>query len=329
MTLTLHTPMQGKTCLVTGSTSGHGLGLARALARLGADLVLLGRDPEKSSRVADALSQEAPGRRRPAVLLADLSSQGEVARVAQAFAELRPHGRLHLVVNNAGMVSLHRQETSDGLEKVFAVNYLAMFHLTLRLLPRLFAAGSPEAPARVINVASDMHRMARLSLDDLQLRRGYSWHRSYAQSKLAVLLFTRELARQLGEPFPLGRASVVVSAVDPGPVDSGIARSAPPYIARPTAWMMRWFFPSGDRAARTALWAATAPETACVTGRYFRFGRLAEPDLGRDPSLGQRLWQRSVDLTGVDFVGGDLTGGDLTGGDFTGGDLSDWDPHGV
>lgn len=292
-------PLTGKTCLVTGATSGHGLAVARALARRGAHLVLLARDAGKAAGVAEALVLEAPGRRRPEVLLGDLASQASIARAVEAFLSSgRP---LHLLVNNAGIVSLHRRETPDGLEQVFAVNYLALYQLTLGLLPRLLDSGTACEPARVVNVSSDMHRVARLHLDDLQSRRGYSWHGSYARSKLAIVLFTRELARRLGQPAPVGEARITVNAVDPGPVRSGIAESAPRWIARATAWMMRWFFPSADQAARTAVFVATAPEVASITGAYFRFGRLHRPGVGKDPELGERLWRESVALTGADF----------------------------
>lgn len=298
--MTFALPLLGKSCLVTGATSGHGLAVARGLAMRGADLWLLVRNPEKGARVAEALALEAPGRRRPELLIADLASRESVGRAAEAFLESgRP---LHLLVNNAGMVSLRRQETEEGLELVFAVNYLALFGLTLRLLPRLLATGSPEDPARIVNVSSDMHRMATLRPGDLQSRRGYTWYGSYALSKLAILHFTRELATRLGEPAPVGEARVTVNAVDPGPVRSGIADAAPRPIARATALMMQWFFPSADRAARTALLVAAAPEVASITGGYFRFGRLRQPSLGDDPSLGARLWEESVALTGVDLT---------------------------
>ncbi len=281
--------MHGKTCLVTGATNGHGLAVAQRLARLGADLVLLARNPEKAHRVAEALRLEAPGRRRPTVILADLSRQTDVADAAAAFLQERPERPLHLLVNNAGMVSLRREETAEGRERVLAVNYLALAHLTRRLLPRLQATGTPTAPARVVNVSSDMHRMVRLDLGNLELHRGYSWWRSYAQSKLAIVYFTRELARRLGPPAPAGTATVIVNAVDPGPVRSGIASAAPALIARATDELMR-LFPPPARAARTALWLATAPEAGRLTGQYARFGRLHHPRVPDEPRIAEQLW---------------------------------------
>lgn len=297
--MNLHTSMTGRTCLVTGATSGHGLALARALARRGADLVLLARNQAKATRVADELQRESTTASRPEVLLADLASRVDVDRAATSFLDAHPARPLHLLVNNAGLVNLRREETVDGVERVLAVNYLALAQLTRRLLPRLRITGTPEDPARIVNVSSDMHRMVRLDLADLELRRRYSWWRSYAQSKLAIVYFTRELARRLGQPAPTGDATVTVNAVDPGPVRSGIASSSPAFIARPTDWMMRWFFPSADRAARTALWLATAPEVAPLTGHYARFGRLQRPLVSRDPHVATALWDRTSQMLGM------------------------------
>ncbi len=299
MSLSLHTPMHGKTCLVTGATSGHGLAVARHLGRLGADLVLLARDADRGRQVADRIQGEAPGNRRPALLLADLAYQADVRRAASEWLEARPRRPLHRLVNNAGLVSLRRQETKDGLERVFAVNYLAHYQLTALLLPRLLETGTPAHPARIVNVSSDMHRLYRLPLSDLQSTRRYSWHASYGRSKLALVYFTRELARRLGPPAPTGDGRITVNAVDPGPVRSGIASHSPAYIARPTAWMMRAVFPSAARAARTAIWVATAPEVTPITGGYFRFGRLQSPRVDTDPAVATGLWDRSAALIGV------------------------------
>jgi NAD(P)-dependent dehydrogenase (short-subunit alcohol dehydrogenase family) len=252
--------------------------------------------------VADLIQGESPGGRRPELLLGDLSSRADVRRAAEEFLAAAPLLPLHLLVNNAGLVSLHRRETPDGLEQVFAVNYLAHYQLTALLLPRLLRTGTPGAPARVVNVSSDMHRLYRLKPLDLQSRRRYSWHAAYGRSKLALLYFTRELARRLGSPAPAGDARVTVNAVDPGPVRSGIARHSPPYIARPTAWMMRWLFPEASKAARTALWIATAPEVAPITGGYFRFGRLRRPRLDADPVVARQLWDRSAELAEVTWT---------------------------
>jgi NAD(P)-dependent dehydrogenase (short-subunit alcohol dehydrogenase family) len=276
--------MQGRVCLVTGATDGHGLAVARGLARRGADVVLLGRNPEKCRRVQAEIAAENGGK-SPEILLCDLASREAIDRAA---AEYLASGRpLHVLVNNAGLVSQARQVDAEGNELTFAVNYLAMFQLTLRLLPRLLES----APARIVNVSSDTYRLATLDFDDLQLERGYSFMRAYARSKLAILYFTLELARRLR-----GRG-VTVNAVDPGPVASNIGANNPGLAYRLAAPVIRAFFPSAERAARTALMLATDRELDGVTGGYYRSLRRRERPLEFDEALSLRLWRTSAERT--------------------------------
>lgn len=281
--------MDGKVCLVTGATSGHGLAVARALARRGAELIVHGRNEARVRQVRDEVAAETG--REPAGLLCDLSSRADIDRAAsEQLATGRP---LHLLVANAGAVFLRRTETVDGVEATFGVNYLATFQLTLRLLPRLLES----APARIVVVASDAHRVARLDLDDLQTRRRFGMMKAYGRSKLALIYFTRELARRLRG------TAVTVNAVDPGPVRSAIGQNNPGLAADLTRLMMDRFFPPAEEAAETALRLATSPELEGVSGGYYRFVDRREPSLDRrDPAgLGLRLWQESARLTGVDF----------------------------
>jgi NAD(P)-dependent dehydrogenase (short-subunit alcohol dehydrogenase family) len=278
------TDMAGRVCLVTGATDGHGRAIARALAKRGADVVLLGRNPEKCRRVQAEIAAENGGR-MPELLLCDLASRREIGRAA---CELLSGGRpLHVLVNNAGLVSRARQENEEGVELTFAVNYLAIFQLTLCLLPRLLES----APARIVNVSSDTYRIASLDFDDLQLRRGYSFLRAYGRSKLAILYFTLELARRIE-----GRG-VVVNAVDPGPVASNIGANNPGLAYRLAAPLIRHLFPSPDRAARTALLLATDPRLATANGGYYRSGRRRERPLDFEPETSKRLWRLSLELT--------------------------------
>ena len=280
--------VRGRVCLVTGATSGHVRAVAMGLARLGAEVVLLGRNAERCRSVQDEIAELAGGK-APAVLLCDLASRREIDRAADEYLDSgRP---LHVLVNNAGLVSLARRESADGVELTFAVNYLAMFQLTLRLLPRLLES----APARIVNVSSDTHRIARLDLDDLELRSRYGMMRAYGRSKLAIVLFTRELARRLAG------TGVTCNAVDPGPVASGIGSDNPGLAYRIVGPMIRALFPSPERAARLAIELAASDAFAAKSGGYWRFGKLRNPSTGRDPSLPARLWERSEALTGARF----------------------------
>ncbi|MBW2271159.1 MAG: SDR family oxidoreductase [Deltaproteobacteria bacterium] len=277
--------LEGKVCLVTGATDGHGRAVARCLARLGADVVVHGRNPEK----CDAVQREIAainGGKRPDALLCDLASRASIdAAASEYLASARP---LDILVNNAGLVSLHRQESADGFELVLAVNFFAMFQLTMRLWPRLQA--SPAA--RVINVASDAYRVAKFDLDDLALE-SYSVAKSYSRSKLAVVYFTLELARRTAGQ------GISVNAVDPGPVASNIAANNPGFLYSLARPMIKYLFPSAERAARTAVMVATEPDVAAVSGGYFRSMKQRKKPLEFDPAFGERLWQIASDATGT------------------------------
>jgi NAD(P)-dependent dehydrogenase (short-subunit alcohol dehydrogenase family) len=279
--------MTGRVCLVTGATDGHGRAVAEALAAAGAEVVLLGRNPQKCETAQREIA-EATGR-KPEILLCDLMNRLDVDRAADEYlASGRP---LHVLVNNAGLVNLNRQLNAEGHEQTFAVNYLAMFQLTLRLFERL----KDSAPARVVNVSSDTYKIATLELDNLMLERGYSVSQAYARSKLAIVYFTLELARRSAG------SGVTVNAVDPGPVASNIAANNPGLLYSLAKPMIRYLFPSAARAARTCLKLATDPALTSSTGGYWRSGKLrARPLKHPDPVLAEGLWRESVRLTGVD-----------------------------
>ena len=283
--------MTGRVCLVTGATSGHGEAVAKALATRGADLILLGRSAAKCAALQAEIAEMAG--KTPDVLVCDLQNRIEIDRTADEFlASGRP---LHLLVNNAGLVNLERRVNDEGLELTFAVNYLSMFQLTLRLFERL----NESAPARVVNVGSDSYRIATLDLDNLQLERNYSVAQAYARSKLAILHFTLELAERTRN------GGVTVNAVDPGPVASNIGANNPGRLYSLAKPMIRYLFPSAARAARTAIWVASEPNLAEVTGGYYRSMKRRERPLSdRNPELAAGLWRESVRLTGVDLPAG-------------------------
>ncbi|TFH38119.1 MAG: SDR family NAD(P)-dependent oxidoreductase, partial [Chrysiogenales bacterium] len=268
--------------------SGHGEAVAKALAQEGADLFILGRNPEKCVRVRDEIAGETA--RVPGIILCDLSSRKDIRRAAGEFLSLgRP---LHLLVNNAGLVNRNFRETGDGVEETIAVNYLAMFQLTMLLLDCIVSS----APARIVNVSSDSHRIASIDPDDIEGRRGrYSIMGAYGRSKLAIVHFTMELARRLE-----GRG-VTVNAVDPGPVASGIADKEG-IVGKAANAIIRLTFPRPERAARTALHLAVSPYVEGMTGGYWRFMKKKEPRLAGCPDIGERLWKVSEGMTGISAV---------------------------
>lgn len=282
--------MEGRVCLVTGATSGHGRALARRLAERGAEVVLLGRDLGRCRETQREIARAAG--REPRVLLCDLASRAAIDRAAGEFRSWETP--LHVLVLNAGLVSRDRKESPDGTELTMAVNYLAAFQITMRLLPCLLR----QPPARIVIVASDAHRVGRLDFDDLDVRRRYWFWKAYAQSKLALVHFNRALARRLDG------TGVTVNACDPGPIASRIADREPGLTAALASRLLPLVFPAPEKAARTALHLATDPLFDRQTGSYWRFGRRRLPSLGRDPDeTERRLWAWSVERTGVDGPG--------------------------
>jgi NAD(P)-dependent dehydrogenase (short-subunit alcohol dehydrogenase family) len=279
--------MEGRTCLVTGATDGHGKALAHELAARGADVVLLARNREKAHVVQEEIARRTGGK-APEIILADLASARDVDLAIDVY---RASGKpLHVLVNNAGLVSLSRQVNDAGLELTLAVNYLSMFRLTLGLLPVM----EKSQPARIVNISSDTYRIARLEFDDLQLEHGYSLMKAYGRSKLAILYFTLELARRIA-----GRG-VTVNAVDPGPVASNIGADNPGLAYRLVRPLIRGLFPSPARAARTALMVASDPKLEGASGGYYRSGKRRERPLDFDPAVSQRLWRTSLELSGME-----------------------------
>src|SRR2546430_1518698 len=234
------TRLQGKICLVTGSTSGIGKVTARELANRGATVVLVSRSRAKGE-ATQAHIKQATGNHHVELLVADLSLLEDVRRLATEFQQTHRH--LHLLVNNAGCAYPTRTLTSEGFEATLAVNYLAPFLLTELLLETLKAS----APARIVNVSSAQHANVSIEFDNLQGEKKYANLRNYSQAKLALLLWTYELARRLEG------TGVTVNALHPGITASNFAAGG----VGPAAWgverLQPFLLPVGPRAENTAL----------------------------------------------------------------------------
>src|SRR6266480_4881819 len=187
---TLNTSMQGKVCVVTGANSGIGKATAMGLAQMGATVVMICRDPAKGEEAQHEIKEKS-GNDAIDLMLADLTSQASIRQLAENIQQR--YQQLHVLINNAGGVNLTRRGTSDGFEATFAVNYLAPCPLTNLLLDKLKAS----SPARIVNVSSESHQSGYITMDDLEFEKGYRLMRAYGQSKLALVLFTYELARRL------------------------------------------------------------------------------------------------------------------------------------
>jgi len=276
--------MDGKVCVVTGATSGIGKATAAALARLGATVVLVGRDRSRTEAAAAEISSVSAS--PPRTEIADLASLQQVRELAGRLAGLE---RIDVLVNNAGLVLGERRTTPDGFEHVFALNHLAPFLLTSRLLPKLTAS----APARVVTVTSDAHSAARLDLTDPNLEHGWDSWRSYANSKLANILFTRELARRLDG------TGVTANCAHPGVVRTGFGREARPLL-RLGVTIARPFMASPERGADTIVYLASSPDVADETGGYYVKRQRREPSAAaRDDAAARKLWEISEKMTGL------------------------------
>jgi len=272
--------MKGRTVLLTGGTAGIGKVAARELVKLGARVVIVGRNPEKSARVAKEIGAE--------YLLADLSSMKAVRQLADDF--IGKYGALNVLVNNAGGINPKHERTVDGFERTFATNHLAYFVLANALLPAL-EKGAAESGrrSRIINVSSHAHRMGPMRFDALNAEKGYSAWSAYGQSKLANLLFTKELSRRLeGKP-------IVVNALHPGFVASD-------FLTKPGFWgfvkpIVNLFAVSEDQGAATTVFLASDDAADQHSGKYFYKKKICQPKrFAEDDIAARRLWDESERL---------------------------------
>jgi NAD(P)-dependent dehydrogenase (short-subunit alcohol dehydrogenase family) len=283
--------LEGKTVLITGATAGIGEISARALARMGARVVIVGRSAQKCEATVESIRRES-GNPDVEALVADLSSMSEVRRLAGEF--LSKYDRLDVLLNNAGALFATRTETADGFERTFALNHLAYFLLTNLLIDRLKAS----APSRIVNVASEAHRFAPggLNFNDLQTEKRYRGFRVYGASKLANILFTRELDRRLEG------TGVTANCLHPGFVATNFT-SGNGMLGWVFRRMASLFAIPPEQGAQTSIYLASSPEVAGVSGGYFDKCKPREPQLaGRNDKAARTLWEVSEELTGLKAV---------------------------
>jgi NAD(P)-dependent dehydrogenase (short-subunit alcohol dehydrogenase family) len=277
--------MVGSTVLVTGGTGGIGRATALGLARMGANVAIIGRDADRAELAAGEI-RSATGMHVD-VFLGDLSAQAEVRRLADDVLHRLP--RIDVLVNNVGGYWNTRHLTVDGLERTFAVNHLAPFLLTSLLLARLQQHGH----ARVVTVASHAHAQGRIDFDDLQCERSYSGARAYNQSKLANVLFSYELAKRLRG------SGVTANAVHPGVVSTSFGAEDPGRTQQLLVPFLRPFMRSAGRGAATSIHVASARQLQGATGRYFANSRpRTSSPRSRDQGVAARLWHASAELVG-------------------------------
>ncbi len=275
--------MNGKICLVTGGTNGIGKSTALELARMGATVIVVGRDAQKTSHVLEEI-RAASGNQNVNSLLADLSSQQEVRGLADQFKS--KYSRLHVLINNAGGFFMRRQLREKDIEMTFALNHLASFLLTNLLLDTIKAS----APARIINVSSNAHTSGKIEFDNLQGERQYG-PRAYDNSKLANILFTMELARRLAG------TDVTVNALHPGFVATGFAKNNGKVIAALVSLITPLVARSPVKGAETSVYLASSPTVEGITGKYFFDSRVVPPaPQATDMVVARKLWDVSAEM---------------------------------
>jgi NAD(P)-dependent dehydrogenase (short-subunit alcohol dehydrogenase family) len=281
----VNTDMQGKICLVTGANSGIGKETALGLAQMGATVVMVSRDRARGEAVQNEIKAQS-GNEAVDLLLADLSSQQSIRQLAENFRQR--YSQLHVLINNAGVVMLKRRETVDGLEMTFAVNQLAPFLLTNLLLDTLKAS----APARIVNVSSESHEAGFIRMDDLQSKHNYRFMRVYGQSKLALVLFTYELAHRLEG------TGVTANCLHPGFVATNIGqRGVGPITRRIVNLIFSRMGISPVEGAKTSIYLASSPDVEGVTGKYFvKCKPRQSAPISYDESLQRQLWEESAKL---------------------------------
>lgn len=283
MNVKLKDNMNGKICLVTGGTNGIGKSTAQELARMGASVVIVGRDAQKTSEVVQEI-RATSGNTNVDSLLADLSSQQEVRRLAKDFQSKYSH--LHILLNNAGAVFMQRQLSVDDIEMTFALNHLASFLLTKLLLDTIKAS----VPARIINVSSNAHTTGKIEFDNLQGERHYS-PRVYENSKLANILFTMELARRLEG------TGVTVNALHPGFTATGFARNNGKVMATMVSIFAPLVARSPAKGAETSIFLASSPSVEGLTGKYFYDSQvIAAAHQSTDMVVARKLWDVSTEM---------------------------------
>ncbi|ETT65267.1 short-chain dehydrogenase/reductase SDR [Paenibacillus sp. FSL R7-277] len=280
--------MQGKTVLVTGANSGMGLATTVEMARRGATVIMACRSLKRGEEaLAEAVRQSGSSQIR--LMLCDLASFDSIRAFAGAFTAEYPV--LDVLINNAGVVALKRELTADGYELDLGVNHLGHFLLTHLLLDNLKAAEQ----GRIVVVASGAYKIGKLYLEDHTLSRGFNPAKAYGRSKLANILFTRELAACLKG------TQVTVNSLHPGAVGTSIGVNRETGFGRRVLKLVSYFFLTPEQGADTAIYLATAPELDGVSGQYYYRRKIKElTPRAEDTEAAARLWKWSLEQTGLE-----------------------------
>lgn len=270
--------LNGKIAIVTGANSGMGMATTAALADMGATVIMLCRNEKRGKEAFDKLMEKSE--RKLDLMLCDLGDFSSIKDFTDTFRG--KYKSLDILVNNAGFISLDRQITKDGLERQFGVNHIGHFLLTMRLVD-LFLSGG-----RIVNVASGAHKTGKIHFDDINLTKHFNVIKAYSQSKLANVLFTRELAKRLKSK------GITVNCCHPGAVATNIGISRETGFGKRITGMLKPFFQTPEQGASTAIYLATSKEVSDITGEYFYKCKVAKSSKrSKDMELAKRLFEFS------------------------------------
>ncbi|WP_026021304.1 SDR family oxidoreductase [Paenibacillus senegalensis] len=273
--------MEGKRALVTGANSGMGLATSVALARMGAEVVMVCRSESRGKEALLRAKQESESERL-SLMLCDLGSLDSIRRFAELFNQ--QYDSLDVLVNNAGVITLKRQETADGFEQMLGVNHLGHFLLTGLLLDKLKAAPN----ARIVNVSSGAHKAGRIDWNDPHLKNGFNVMKGYGQSKLANIWFTIELAERIKG------TGMTANCLHPGAVGTQIGVDRSTGFGKTILKLLSYVFLTPEQGAETAIYLASSPEVAEISGKYFYKKKVTDTSiLAGDREQAKKLWEWS------------------------------------
>ena len=276
------------TVIITGANSGIGKETAKALAKMGWRVVMVCRNPQKGEAARQEIIQYS-GNQNIDLLIADLSSLSDIKHLADELTSRYDH--IDVLINNAGGAFFYKQLSKDGHEMTFAVNYLAVYYLTILTLPLLKAA--PQG--RIVIVSSMLQGWGNIDWEDIEFKnRQYNILTAYCQSKLMTIIFTKELAKRLQG------TNVTVNALHPGGVATKLGMNDNPFIYKLVWKLMSLFSISPQKGAETSIYLASSPDVEGISGKYWSNKKLRKNNPKADkPGVGERLWELSQKMTGV------------------------------
>ncbi len=271
-----------KIAVVTGANSGMGKATVAALADLGYTVIMLCRSKERGEAALQELTNQH--KRDISLMQCNLGSMADIRRFTDEFKQI--YDRVDVLINNAGVISLDRRETVDGIEEQFGVNHIGHFLLTLRLLDTM------EAGSRIVVVASGAHKVGKIHFEDYNLRRQFNVVKAYSQSKLANILFTRELALRVKD------MGITVNCLHPGAVATSMGVDRNTGFGKTITGLLKYIFLTPEEGARTAIYLATSPKVSNTTGKYFYKGQMAKTSkAAKSKKAAKRLFELSEQLT--------------------------------